>query len=180
MQRAAQAGATMVYTSASKPLNLRLVQAGEQLGFRPEWVFSSSTATPDFFTALGPSAKGLVFWFDNKVWTISGDPDVDTFTAAMKQYGPDVPINGNVVTTFSSLMTLKRLAEQVGADKITRADLAAAWKGMKPVEQFMGPELNPAVHLPGFPNAFHTGSYLYRWNGTGFEEAGNGFYRIAA
>ncbi|MGC0367366.1 branched-chain amino acid transport system substrate-binding protein [Rhodococcus sp. 27YEA15] len=176
--KAAQSKAELVYSPASKQADVRMIQAAGQVGFSPEWVFSGSVAQPDFFSTLGDDAKNVVFWFDNKMWTVTGEPDVDVFNSVLEQHAPGSPINNNVVTVFSTLMTLKELGDTAGGDKMTRAELPDLLRGFGQVHQFMGPELDTSRHLPDFPTAYHTGSYLYKWDGGAFVPAGDGFFQF--
>ncbi|OLT23113.1 hypothetical protein BJF78_06965 [Pseudonocardia sp. CNS-139] len=141
-------------------------------------MFSGGTAQADFFEVLGRRSVGMTFWFDNKLWTQSDDSDVALFNSVMQRLAPTTRIDNNVVTTFSTLMTLKQIGDRVGGDRFVRGELARTLSEAGRYKQFMGPEVDTSVHLPGFPTAFHTGAFLYSWNGTGFDAAGTGYYSV--
>jgi ABC-type branched-subunit amino acid transport system substrate-binding protein len=175
-----QSHAQLVYSSGSKQFNQGVVQNASQLGFKPQWVFPGDTAQSDFFSALGGAATGAIFWSDLKLWTDSSDPDAVTFNQAMKQYAPKAEVDQNSLEAFSSMMTLKALGDKVGGEKMTLTGLPSVMQNVSDLQSFMGPVLNSSDHLPGWPHALHTGSYLNQWDGSALKPVGKGYYPVTA
>ncbi|MFE4254079.1 ABC transporter substrate-binding protein [Streptomyces sp. NPDC056910] len=170
----------LVNVAVDKTLFVQLVQSSAQQNYKPTWVTFSLNAQPDLLSRLGPLAKGVVFWSDIKSPTDTSDPDTAIFNAAMSKYQPSGQIDPVSAQTFSDLMTLKRLGDKVGGAALTRAGMPKILGGISGVQQFMGPQLDSTKHLPGLPHSFHTGSYLYQWNGKSFVPFGKGYYEYQA
>ena len=175
----AQSHAEYVPLATDVTRAIAIIQAANQIGYDPHWIMIDDFARPDFFKALGPLAKGCIFFSDLELPSDAADPDTSIFNAAMKQYAPGTLIDNQSVMAFSDLMTLQRLGDQQGGDKMTKADLPALLANIHGVKQFMGPVLNSADHLPGYPHDMHTGAYLWMWNGQGYQAVGSGYYQGA-
>lgn len=180
VQRLAQSKAQVCYVALSEPAAVQVIQEAAQVGYKPRWVMPADNARPDFFTTLGAPATGVTFWSDLVLPSDTTNPDTVIYNAAMAKWAPSGTLSNSLtVQTFSNLMTLKRLGDQVGGDKITRADLAHELATIKGVQQFMGHDkLNASVHLPQYPHAVHTGSYLNEWNGSAYVPVGKGYYQV--
>ena len=90
----------------------------------------------------------------------------------MKQYQPNALIDATSVETFSTLMTLKALADRIGGQNMTKTGLVNALNNLKPLQEFMGPILSSSKHIPGYPHAYHTGAYVYQSDNGGYLEKG--------
>lgn len=165
-----QTGAKGVLVVAGSPATPDLIKAAAQMGYKPQWILPSQR--PDFFTTVGAAADGAIFYDD---LVDSSDPtnaDAAVFRAAMAKWAPGAVLDAFSIMTFSNIVTLARLGDQVGGDKITRAGLPAVLGSIKNLPQFMGPALDAGKHLAGLPHALHTGAYLYQWNGASYTEVG--------
>ena len=171
-----QTGAKGVLVVAGSPGTPNLIQAAAQLGYKPQWILPSQR--PDFFKAVGANADGAIFYDDLVDSSDTTNKDAAVFRAAMSKWAPGAVLDAFSIMTFSNIVTLARLGDQVGGDKITRADLPAVLGQIKNLPQFMGPTLDASKHLAGLPHALHTGAYLYKWNGTGYTPAGTGYYVV--
>jgi branched-chain amino acid transport system substrate-binding protein len=171
-----QTGAKGVLVVAGSPATPDLIQAAAQLGYKPQWILPSQQ--PDFFKAVGADADGAIFYDDLVDSSDTTNPDAAVFRAAMAKWAPGAVLDAFSIMTFSNIVTLARLGDQVGGDKITRAELPTLLGQIKNLPQFMGPTLNASTHLAGLPHALHTGAYLYQWNGTGYTLAGKGYYVV--
>lgn len=158
---------------------IAIIQAASQIGYDPHWMMIDDFARPDFFKALGTLAKGCIFFSDLELPGDAADPDTAVFNAALKEYAPGTLIDNQSVMAFSDLMTLKRLGDQQGGAKMTRADLPGLLAGIHGIKQFMGPVLNSATHLAGYPHDMHSGAYLWMWDGEGYQPLGHGYYAAA-
>ena len=171
-----QTGAKGVLVVAGDPATPNLIQAAAQIGYKPQWILPSQQ--PDFFKAVGADANGAIFYDDLVDSSDTTNADAAVFRAAMAKWAPGAVLDAFSIMTFSNIVTLARLGDQVGGDKITRANLPAVLGQIKNLPQFMGPTLNASTHLPGLPHALHTGAYLYQWNGTSYSVAGTGYYIV--
>ena len=171
-----QTGAKGVLVVAGDPATPNLIEAGAQLGYKPQWILPSQQ--PDFFKAVGADADGAIFYNDLVDASDPTNPDAAVFRAAMAKWAPGAVLDAFSIMTFSNIVTLARLGDQVGGDTITRASLPTVLGQIKNLPQFMGPTLNAGTHLPGLPHALHTGAYLYKWNGTSYSLAGKGYYIV--
>ena len=115
---------------------------------------------------------GTIFYDDLVDSSDTANKDAAVFQAAMAKWAPSAVLDAFSIMTFSNIVTLARLGDQVGGDKITRADLPTVFANIKNLPQFMGPTLDASKHLAGLPHALHTGAYLYKWNGTSYTEVG--------
>ena len=167
------------YVSLNTDVNraIAIIQAANQIGYNPHWMMIEDFARPDFFKALGPLAKGCIFFSDLELPSDAADTDTAIFNSAMKQYAPTTLVDNQSVMAFSDLMTLKRLGDQQGGAKMTRADLPGLLAGIQGVKQFMGPVLNSATHLPTYPHDTHTGAYLWMWDGQAYQSLGSGYFQ---
>jgi len=175
----AQTHAQYVSINTDVTRAISIIQAASQIGYDPHWMMIEDFARPDFFKALGPLAKGCVFFSDLELPSYAADPDTAIFNAAMKQYAPTTLIDNQSVMAFSDLMTLQRLGNQQGGAKMTKADLPVLLSSIHGIKQFMGPVLNSATHLPSYPHDTHTGAYLWMWNGQAYQQLGSGYYEDA-
>ena len=171
-----QTGAKGVLVVAGSPGTPNLIQAAAQIGYKPQWILPSQR--PDFFKAVGTDADGAIFYDDLVDSSDTTNADAAVFRAAMSKWASGAVLDAFSIMTFSNIVTLARLGDQVGGDKITRADLPAVLGQIKNLPQFMGPTLDASKHLAGLPHALHTGAYLYQWNGTGYTPAGQGYYVV--
>jgi branched-chain amino acid transport system substrate-binding protein len=165
-----QTGAKGVLVVAGSPATPNLIEAAAQSGYTPQWILPAQR--PDFFTSVGADANGAIFYDDLVDSSDKTNQDAAVFRAAMAQWAPGAVLDSFSIMTFSNIVTLARLGDQVGGDKITRANLPSVFANIKNLPQFMGPTLNASAHLPGLSHALHTGAYLYKWNGTGYTEVG--------
>jgi branched-chain amino acid transport system substrate-binding protein len=171
-----QTGAKGVLVVAGSPGTPNLIQAAAQIGYKPQWILPSQR--PDFFKAVGTDADGAIFYDDLVDSSDTTNTDAAVFRAAMSKWAPGAVLDAFSIMTFSNIVTLARLGDQVGGDKITRADLPTVLGQINNLPQFMGPTLDASKHLAGLPHALHTGAYLYQWNGTGYTPAGKGYYVV--
>jgi branched-chain amino acid transport system substrate-binding protein len=171
-----QTGAKGVLVVAGSPAAPNLLQAAAQIGYKPQWILPSQQ--PDFFKAVGADADGAIFYDDLVDSSDTTNPDAAVFRAAMAKWAPGAVLDAYSIMTFSNIVTLARLGDQLGGEKITRAELPTLLGQIKNLPQFMGPTLDASKHLPGFPHALHTGAYLYKWNGTSYSPAGKGYYVV--
>ena len=176
VQQVAQSKAQLVYSDASEPDNILMIQDAQQLGVNTTWALPGDSARPDFFNTLKGLADGTLFYADQKFPTETSDPDVALFNQVMKQYKPNALIDSTSVEAFSTLMTLKALADRIGGANMTKTGLVQALNTLKPLHEFMGPTLTSSTHIPGYPHAYHTGAYVYQSKNGGFVEAGEGYY----
>jgi ABC-type branched-subunit amino acid transport system substrate-binding protein len=172
----AHSHADYVYLSTDVTRAIAIIQSASQIGYDPHWMMIADFARPDFFKNLGSLAKGCVFFSDLELSSNTSDPDTAIFNEAMKAYAPGALIDNQSVMAFSDLMTLKRLGDQQGGDKMTKADLSGLFAKIHGIKQFMGPVLDYTTHLPGLSHDMHTGAYLTMWNGQAFQPLGNGYY----
>jgi branched-chain amino acid transport system substrate-binding protein len=170
--RLAQLHPEYVYLSTDPNRSIAIMQAASQIGYDPHWMMIQADAEPVFFKNLGSLAKGTVFFSDLELSDNTTDPDTAIFNEAMKEYAPSILIDGQSVMTFSDLMTLKRLGDQQGGDKMIRADLSGLLAKIHGIKQFMGPVLNYATYLPGHPHDVHAGAYVTMWNGQTYQPLG--------
>lgn len=171
-----QTGAKGVLVVAGSPATPNLIQAAAQLGYKPQWILPSQQ--PSFFKAVGADANGAIFYDDLVDSSDKTNQDAAVFRAAMAKWAPGAVLDAFSIMTFSNIVTLARLGDQVGGAKITRAGLPTLLGQIKNLPQFMGPTLDASKHLAGLPHALHTGAYLYQWNGTGYTLAGKGYYLV--
>jgi branched-chain amino acid transport system substrate-binding protein len=171
-----QTGAKGVLVVAGSPGTPNLIQAAAQIGYKPQWILPSQR--PDFFKAVGTDADGAIFYDDLVDSSDTTNTDAAVFRAAMSKWAPGAVLDAFSIMTFSNIVTLARLGDQVGGDKITRTDLPTVLGQINNLPQFMGPTLDASKHLAGLPHALHTGAYLYQWNGTGYTPAGKGYYVV--
>ena len=171
-----QTGAKGVLVVAGSPGTPNLIQAAAQIGYKPQWILPSQR--PDFFKAVGTDADGAIFYDDLVDSSDTANTDAAVFRAAMSKWAPGAVLDAFSIMTFSNIVTLSRLGDHVGGDKITRAGLPAVLGQIKNLPQFMGPTLDASKHLAGLPHALHTGAYLYQWNGTSYTLAGKGYYLV--
>ncbi len=171
-----QTGAKGVLVVAGSPATPNLIQAAAQLGYKPQWILPSQQ--PSFFKAVGADADGAIFYDDLVDSSDTTNQDAAVFRAAMAKWAPGAVLDAFSIMTFSNIVTLARLGDQVGGDKITRAELPTLLGQIKNLPQFMGPTLDASKHLAGLPHALHTGAYLYQWNGTSYTLAGKGYYLV--
>jgi ABC-type branched-subunit amino acid transport system substrate-binding protein len=174
--KVAQTHADYVAINSDKSRAIGIIKAASQLGYKPHWMMIADFGQPDFFKALGNLATGTIFFSDLRLASDTSDPDTAIFNSAMKQYAPNAIIDNQSVMAFSNLMTLKRLGDQKGGAKMTKADLRGLLANIHGVKQFMGPTLDSATHLPGLPQATHTGAYLNIWDGSKLVPAGAGYF----
>ncbi len=171
-----QTGANGVLVVAGSPGTPNLIQAAAQIGYKPQWILPSQR--PDFFTSVGPNADGVIFYDDLVDSSVTTNKDAAVFRAAMAKWAPSAVLDAFSIMTFSNIVTLARLGDEVGGDKITRANLPSVFGNIKNLPQFMGPTLDASKHLAGLPHALHTGAYLYKWDGKSYTQAGKGYYVV--
>ncbi|MGW6139477.1 ABC transporter substrate-binding protein [Streptomyces sp. NPDC055140] len=174
--RLSQTHAKAVLVTSNGQVAQQLIMSSTQTGYRPQWILPSQRA--DFFKAVGSQAKGVIFYNDLVDASDPDNRDAAVFRAAIAKWAPHTTINAFSIMAFSNIVTLARLGNQVGGDKITRAGLPAVLAKVKDLPQFMGPTLDSDNHLPGFPHALHTGAYLYQWDGSTYKRAGKGYYTV--
>ncbi|MFD0068225.1 MULTISPECIES: ABC transporter substrate-binding protein [unclassified Streptomyces] len=174
--RLSQTHAKTVLVTSSGQVAQQLIKSSAQTGYRPQWILPSQRA--DFFKALGSQVKGVIFYNDLVDSSDPGNRDAAIFRAAIAKWAPHMTVNAFSTMAFSNIVTLARLGNQVGGDKITRAGLPSLLAKVKDLPQFMGPTLDSDNHLPGFPHALHTGAYLYQWDGSTYKRAGKGYYTV--
>jgi len=155
----------------------QLINSGAQLGFKPKWIVPSQR--PDFWKAVGANGEGVITFGDQKDANDPKDEDAALFRAVMNRYAPNAAYTAFSTMTFSNLVTLQRLAKQVGGDKITAKNMPDLLSAIK-LDQFLGPELDAKKALPQYPRAVHTGAYLYKRVGDGVEPVGKGYYEVPA
>ena len=172
VQEIGQSKAQLVYSDCSEPDNIQMIQGAQQLGVKTTWALPGDSARPDFFSTLKGLADGTLFYADQKFPTETSDPDVVLFNQVMKQYKPNALIDSTSVEAFSTLMTLKALADRIGGANMTKTGLVQALNTLKPLHEFMGPTLTSSAHIPGYPHAYHTGAYVYQSKNGGFVETG--------
>jgi len=170
------AGATGVLIVAGAPVPQNLVTSGAQQNFKPQWILPSQQ--PSFYKAVGSAGNGLISYNDLVDSADQSNADAAIFRTAMAKWEPNAALDAYSIMTFSNIVTLARLGTQVGGDKITVAGLPALLSSIKNLPQFMGPVLDASKHLPGLPNALHTGAYLYKWDGKALSQAGTGYYVV--
>jgi ABC-type branched-subunit amino acid transport system substrate-binding protein len=174
--RLSQTQANAVLVTAGAPVPQELMQASSQIGYKPLWILPSQQ--PAFFKAVGSLAKGALFYDDLVDSSDKTNADATVFRTAMAKWAPGAALDAYSIMTFSNIVTLAKLGDQVGGAKITRAGLPILLANIKNLPQFMGPVLNADQHLPGLPHALHTGAYLYEWNGSSLQPAGKGFFVV--
>jgi ABC-type branched-subunit amino acid transport system substrate-binding protein len=172
VQQIAQSKAQLVYSDNSEPDNIQMIQDAQQLGANVTWALPGDSARPDFFNTLKGLANGTLFYADQKFPTETSDPDVALYLQVMKQYKPNALIDSTSIEAFSTLMTLKTLADRIGGQNMTKTGLVNALDNLKPLPEFMGPELSSSTHIPGYPHAYHTGAYVYQAKNGGYVQAG--------
>jgi branched-chain amino acid transport system substrate-binding protein len=172
VQEIGQSKAQLVYSDDSEPDNILMIQAAQQLGVTTTWALPGDSARPDFFNTLKGLANDTLFYADQKFPTETSDPDVALYNQVMKQYKPNALIDATSIEAFSTLMTLKGLADRIGGQNMTKTGLVNALNNLKPLQEFMGPELSSSAHLPGYPHAYHTGAYVYQSKDGEYVEAG--------
>jgi len=155
----------------------QLINSSAQIGYKPSWILPSQR--PDFFKAVGNSTKGLIFYNDLKSADDPTDPDAALFRQVMQQNAPKAAISAFSIMAFSNLMTLKAIGDAQGGAAITRENMPKLLGAIN-VKQFMGPQLDASNHLAEYPRAFHTGAYLYEWDGSKYVEAGKGYYEVSS
>jgi branched-chain amino acid transport system substrate-binding protein len=176
VEQIGQSKAQLVYSDDSEPDNIMMIQAAQQLGVKVTWALPGDSARPDFFSTLKGLANGTLFYADQKFPTETSDPDVALYNQVMKRYQPNALIDATSVEVFSTLMTLKALADRVGGKNMTKTGLLDALKNLKPLKEFMGPTLTSSAYIPGYPHVYHTGAYVYQLENGQYVEAGKGYY----
>ena len=172
VQQIAQSKAQLVYSDDSEPDNIQMIQDAQQLGANVMWALPGDSARSDFFSTLKGLADGTLFYADQKFPTDTSDPDVALYLQVMKQYQPSALIDSTSIEAFSTLMTLKALADRIGGQNMTKTGLVSALNNLKPLQEFMGPVLSSSTHIPGYPHAYHTGAYVYQYKNGGYVQAG--------
>ena len=152
--------------------NARFVQAASQLGITTQYFAANITASSDYFN-IGALANGTIFYFPTRVWTDTADPDIKTFVAAMQKYAPGAAINAQTLQGFAGIMNVQRLGAKMSGS-LTAAAFMTALKHVSDFHSFAGPVLNASDHLPGLPNIYLTGAYLYTYSNGKFTLDGSG------
>ena len=124
-----QAGATGVLIVAGQPVPQNLVLAGAQQGYKPQWILPSQQ--PAFYKSVGAAADGLISYDDLVDSSDTTNADAAVFRTAMAKWEPSAALDAYSIMTFSNIVTLARLGNQVGGDKITRAGLPALLASIK-------------------------------------------------
>jgi ABC-type branched-subunit amino acid transport system substrate-binding protein len=176
VEQIAQSKAQLVYSDDSEPANIQMIQNAQQLGAKVTWALPGDSARPDFFSTLKGLANGTLFYADQKFPSDASTPDVALYNQVMKQYQPSALIDSTSVEVFSTLMTLKALADRIGGANMTKTGLVNALNNLQPLQEFMGPMLSGADHIPGYAHAYHTGAYVYESENGTYQAAGKGYY----
>jgi branched-chain amino acid transport system substrate-binding protein len=156
--------------------NARFVTAATQLGKKTQYFASNIAASSDYFT-IGAPADGTIFYFPNNVWTDTGNADVKIFVDAMAKYAKGTEVSAQSEQGFVGVMNVQRIAKTMTASDLSASAFANAFKTVSNFQSFAGPVLNASDHLPGLPNVYLTGAYLYQYKGGKFTEAAEGLVK---
>lgn len=161
----------------------RIFEAAGQLGVKAAFGAPGSCAEGKAFEDVDESiVKNAVFNTDT-VFFKKNDKDAKLYRNSLKKYSKGTAVDSFSATTFTTVMTLKTIVEQIGAAGVTGQAVLDALANADGIPVFMATELNKAnaADLAGVPtHVYNADQRIVKLKNGSFADAGgdrwwNGF-----
>jgi len=132
----------VIFLLFSGPDCVRILQAASQVGVQASMAGAGSCAEEDTFDEVDDSIiEGAIFNSDTAYY-VAKDPDAKLYRKALKKYSKAKP-SGFSGATFSSVMTLKTIGDELG-DQLSAQAVMDRLANADGIPVFMATELNKA------------------------------------
>lgn len=180
LTRATDGNPDAVIIAQGPPACGRIMQATDGLGLPSEKFFYPSICASNDSLETGGSGAQNSYFVTEYVLPGSDDPEVETFSNAMKKYQNEAPIDPATQGGFTMMMNLyNQLGNLQG--EITPAAILSTLKAATNEPNFMSaPYTCSSPQVPGLTAICNANIRIIQYTGSSFEDVGGGYVDTAA
>jgi branched-chain amino acid transport system substrate-binding protein len=177
-QMAAAAGGDpdVIMAVTSAQLCVPLAQAHETLAPDTKLFLPGICGSPQTLEAAGGSIEGTLIGFGSLNPYDTDEPEVAEYRAALDAYGDDVPLSQFAGNAFTSVMNLKAVLDELGADGIDPAAISAAFRASVGASSFMTDTSTCDGTVVSSPVTCVRGRRVFEVSGSQLIDISNGWY----
>lgn len=177
--KAVQEEPDAIFTAASGAAAVAVYRALSQQGFPADKVVNQGAAVDEqsFFSKVPADLiDGAYFTYEFVNYDDTSDPDVKIYREAMKEYGPNEGKAEFYQWGFSNVMTIKKVAEKVGAEDFDAKALKDFLTNVEDFDAFMGGPLSRKSAPETIPATIQPEIQIVQYKDGKLQAVSDGFY----
>lgn len=177
--KAVQEDPDAIFTAASGAAAVAVYRALNQQGYPADQIVNQGAAVDEetFFSKVPAELiDGSYYTYEFDSYDDLSDPDVKEYREAMGKYGPNEGKSEFYQWGFSNIMTIVKIAEEVGAEDFDAGALRDFLLTVEDFKAFMGGNLSRATAPESAPAAIQSGIRIMQYKDGEVAQITDGYY----